>query len=47
MGKAGKVLKPKQNTEKHHKHEAAYEKGDHATSTASLVEESEKAKSRK
>lgn len=26
MGKIGKVLKPKQHTEKHHKHVAAYER---------------------
>ena len=25
MGKIGKVLKPKQHTEKHHKHLAAYQ----------------------
>jgi hypothetical protein len=25
MGKIGKVLKPKQHTEKHHKHIAAYQ----------------------
>jgi hypothetical protein len=30
MGKIGKVLKPKQHTEKHHKHVAAYEQKDAA-----------------
>ena len=33
MGKIGKVLKPKQHTEKHHKHVAAYEQREMATAT--------------
>lgn len=30
MGKIGKVLKPKQHTEKHHKHVAAYQQKEQA-----------------
>jgi hypothetical protein len=40
MGKIGKVLKPKQHTEKHHKHVAAYEQKDAAA--AMLTEEKHK-----
>ena len=32
MGKIGKVLKPKQHTEKHHKHVAAYEQREQSVS---------------
>ena len=35
MGKIGKVLKPKQHTEKHHKHVAAYEQREMATAAQS------------
>ncbi len=41
MGKIGKVLKPKQHTEKHHKHVAAYERND-AAATTILTDEKHK-----
>lgn len=34
MGSIGKVLKPKQHTEKHHRHEAAYELKEERASAA-------------
>ena len=40
MGKIGKVLKPKQHTEKHHKHVAAYEQRE--MDTAAQAEEKHK-----
>ncbi|MDD6003176.1 MAG: hypothetical protein PUC50_13390 [Bacteroidales bacterium] len=40
MGKIGKVLKPKQHTEKHHKHVAAYEQKEMAS--AAQAEEKHK-----
>jgi len=42
MGKIGKVLKPKQHTEKHHKHVAAYEVKEQ--SAVSMVDDSKKKK---
>ncbi len=42
MGKIGKVLKPKQHTEKHHKHVAAYERNDAATVTTTTDEKHKK-----
>lgn len=42
MGKIGKVLKPKQHTEKHHKHVAAYEAKEQ--SAVSMVDDSKKKK---
>jgi hypothetical protein len=41
MGKIGKVLKPKQHTEKHHKHVAAYERNE-AADTMPIAEEKHK-----
>ena len=41
MGKIGKVLKPKQHTEKHHKHVAAYERND-AAAAMPIAEEKHK-----
>ncbi len=41
MGKIGKVLKPKQHTEKHHKHVAAYEQKD-AAAVMPIAEEKHK-----
>ncbi|MBR4267821.1 MAG: hypothetical protein IKQ46_17415 [Bacteroidales bacterium] len=46
MGKAGKVLKPKQNTGKHHKHVAAYEIEEKATSMANQEEKTSQKKAK-
>ncbi len=43
MGKIGKVLKPKQHTEKHHKHVASYEQREQSVS-ATIQEENKRKK---
>ena len=43
MGKIGKVLKPKQHTEKHHKPVAAYEQREQSVS-ATIQEENKRKK---